>query len=170
MSNSLTSNINLFQPTGFKVTIDRKNFGNLEFFVQSVNHPGASNAAVETSFRRVAGVPMPGNQMQYGELTIEVLLDEDLNSYTEMYNWLLRLVNNEQVTARDNFAGKTSTVPTFADIHITALTSHNNKNKIFKYIDCVPVSVGDIRFEAQNQSVEYVTFPASFRFSYFDIV
>ena len=66
MSNSLTSNINLFQPTGFKVTIDRKNFGNLEFFVQSVNHPGASNAAVETSFRRVAGVPMPWNQMQYG--------------------------------------------------------------------------------------------------------
>ena len=170
MSNNLTSNINLFQPTGFRVIIDRKNYANLEFFVQSVTHPGATNAALETPYKRISGVPMPGGTMTYGELTLEVLLDEDMNSYVEMYNWMLRLVNTEQVAVRDNFAGKTSSTPTYADIHITALTSHNNANKTFKYIDCVPVAVGDIRFEAQNQSVEYVTFPASFRFSYFDIV
>lgn len=170
MSNNLTSNINLFQPTGFKVMIDRKNYANLEFFVQSVSHPGASNPAVETAYKRVTGVPMPGNQMQYGELTMDVLLDEDLNSYIEMYNWLLKLVNNEQVQQRDNFRGQRTDQPTYADIQITALTSHNNKNKTFKYVDAIPVAIGDIRFEAQNQSVEYVTFPASFRFSYFDIV
>jgi hypothetical protein len=170
MSNNLTSNINLFQPTGFKVIIDRKNYANLEFFVQAVSHPGATNPSVETAYKRVAGVPMPGNQMQYGELTMDVLLDEDLNSYIEMYNWMLKLVNNEQVQQRDNFRGTRTDQPTYADIQVTALTSHNNKNKAFKYVDCIPVAIGDIRFEAQNQSVEYVTFPASFRFSYFDIV
>lgn len=169
MSSNLTSNINLFQPTGFQVIIDRKNYGNLQFFVQSVDHPGAANPAIETAFKKIQSIPMPGGQMEYGELSMDVLLDEDLNSYTEMYNWLLRMVNNEQIQKRDNFGGSTSDQPTYADIIVTALTSHNNKNKKFKYVDCIPVAVGNIRFEAQNQSVEYITFPVSFRFSYFEI-
>jgi hypothetical protein len=164
MSNNLTSNISLFQPTGFKVIIDRKNYGNLEFFVQSVSHPGATNPAIETSYKRISSVPQPGGQMEYGELTMDVMLDEDMNSYTEMYNWMLRLVNIEQVVSR-----RVSDQPTYADIKVIALTGHNNPNKTFTYVDCIPVAIGDIRFEAQNQSVEFVTFPASFRFSYLDI-
>jgi hypothetical protein len=92
-----------------------------------------------------------------------------MNSYTEMYNWMLRLVNLEQIDRRNNFAGKVSDTPTYADIKVVALTGHNNSNKTFTYVDCIPVAIGDIRFEAQNQSVEFITFPASFRFSYFDI-
>jgi hypothetical protein len=164
MSNNLTSNISLFQPTGFKVIIDRKNYGNLEFFVQSVSHPGATNPAIETSYKRISSIPQPGGQMEYGELTMDVMLDEDMNSYTEMYNWMLRLVNIEQVVSR-----RVSDQPTYADIKVIALTGHNNPNKTFTYVDCIPVAIGDIRFEAQNQSVEFVTFPASFRFSYFNI-
>lgn len=170
MSDNLTSNINLFQPTGFRVVIDRQNFSNLTFFVQSINHPGAANPATEAPYQRIGSVPMPGNQMQYGELTMEVLLDEDFNSYIEIYNWMLRLVNLEQIQNRDNFSGSSSNQPTYSDIAVTALTSSNQKNKTIRYIDCIPVAVGDIRFEAQNQGVEYITFPVSFRFSYFDIV
>lgn len=169
MTDNLTTNINLFQPTGFKVVIDRQNFSNLTFFVQSINHPGAANPATETPAPRIQSVPMPGNQMQFGELTMDILLDEDFNSYIEMYNWMLRLVNLKQVQKRDDFAGDTSTQPTYSDITVTALTSSNLKNKTIRYIDCIPVAIGDIRFEAQNQGVEYITFPASFRFSYFDI-
>ena len=169
MTDNLTTNINLFQPTGFRVVIDRQNFSNLTFFVQSINHPGAANPATETPAPRIQSVPMPGNQIQFGELTMDVLLDEDFISYIEMYNWMLRLVNLKQVQKRDDFAGDTSTQPTYSDITVTALTSSNLKNKTIRYIDCIPVAVGDIRFEAQNQGVEYITFPASFRFSYFDI-
>lgn len=170
MSTNLTSNINLFQPTGFKVVIDRQNYGNLEFFVQSFNHPGASCPAIETPYKRIAGIPMPGDKMEYGELSMEVLLDEDFSSYMEVYNWMLRHVQTEQVSKRGGLGVRPSSdQPTYADISLIALTSHNNANKTFKYIDCLPVAIGDIRFEAQNQSVEYVTFPASFRFSYFEI-
>lgn len=174
--NNLTENINLFQPTGFKVILDRKHYNNLAFFVQRINHPGAQNAAAETPFSRIGSVPMPGNTMTYSELSMDVLLDEDFEAYQEMYNWMLRLVNEEQVSPRDAYSrysveddrqgGK---IPTYADIHITALTNSNNKNKSFKYIDCVPVSIGDIAFEATNAGVDFLTFPVSFRFSYFTI-
>ncbi len=162
MSNNLSENLSLFQPTGFKVIIDRKHYSNLEFFVQSISHPGATNPAVETSYKRIQSVPQPGGQMEYGELTMDVLLDEDFTSYIEVYKWMLRLV--QQNVTRD-----IDSLRTHADIYVSALTANNTANKTIKYIDAIPVAVGDIRFEAQNQSVEYISFPVSFRFSYFAI-
>ena len=35
----LTSNINYLQPTGFRISIDRKRYPNLEYFCQQVIHP-----------------------------------------------------------------------------------------------------------------------------------
>jgi hypothetical protein len=161
-------NVNLFQPTSFRVIIDRKFYKRLQFYVQSVNHPGAQNAAADTPYSRIGGVPLPGNTMTYGELTMNVLLDEDFESYIEMYDWMLRLVNEEQVASPMRNSSQ-DPIPTYADIHVHALTNANNHNRLLKYIDCVPVSVGDINFEATNQGVEAITFQASFRFSYFEI-
>ena len=97
----LTDNINLFQPTGFKLIIDRKNYPNLEFFAQTVSHPGATLGAAEVPFSRIQSVPQPGDTLTFSELSVTILLDEDFNSYTEMYNWMIRMVNTEQKTAYD---------------------------------------------------------------------
>jgi hypothetical protein len=169
MSNNLTSNINLFQPTGFSVIIDRQNYANMTFFVQSINHPGADLPPVEVPFRTVQNVPFPGSALQYGELTMNILIDEDMKSYTEMYDWILRL-KDEGLVQRDNFGGVSSSTPSYADITVIARNSSNNKTKTFKYTDCLPTRLGDIQFEAQNQSVEFLTYSASFRFTKFDIV
>ena len=168
--NNLSENINLFQPTSFRVVIDRQNYSNLRFFVQRVNHPGASNSPAEVPFSRIGGVPMPGNTMTYGSLTMDVLLDEDFKSYIEMYEWMLRLVNTKQVNARDAYSRSSSPTATYSDIVITALSNSNNKNVEFKYRDCVPVSIGDVSMEATNSGVEFLTFNAEFRFSYFEII
>jgi hypothetical protein len=98
-----------------------------------------------------------------------ILLDEDFKTYKEIYDWMLRHVNEEQIAEQNAFTSSQSPTPSYADIHITALSSHNNKNVTFKYVDCIPVSLGDIAFDAQNQSVEFITFPVAFRFSYFEI-
>ena len=162
-------NTNLFQPTGFRVIIDRRFYGTFQFFVARVNHPGAQNPAADTPFSRVGGVPFPGNAINYGELSMDVLLDEDFESYKEIYNWMLRHVNEEQIAERNAFNSSNSPTPSYADIHVTALNSNNGKNIEFRYKDCIPTSLGDVPFDAQNSSVEFVTFPVSFRFSYFEI-
>ena len=88
-----------------------------------------------------------------------------MNSYTEMYNWLRRMVEQNR-----NAPLALGNIPTEADITISILTSHNNANKQIRYIDCVPTLVGDINFEATVGDVQYLTFPISFRFSYFEIL
>ena len=167
---NLSENINLFQPTSFSVVIDRQNYPALRYFVQRVSHPGASNSAAEVPFSRVGGVPMPGNTMVYGSLNMDILLDEDFTSYIEMYEWMLRLVNEDQISSRDVYTQAKGRIPTYSDIVVNALTNSNNKNIQFKYRDCVPVNIGDVTMEATNSGVDFLTFNAEFRFSYFEIV
>lgn len=162
----LATNSNYLQPTGFKLVIDRTSYPNLEFFAQSVTHPSIMLPAVETSYRNLATVPMPGDKLDYGELTANVMMDEEMRSYTEVYQWLQRIIE-------DNVSAKISRDVTrshFADVTVSVLSSHNNQVKQIRYIDAMPTMLGDVQFESTTNDVQYITFPITFRFSYFKLV
>ena len=162
----LTSNLNYLQPTGFKVVIDRTKYPNMEYFVQSVSHPGATLAPVELPVRRITSVPLAGDKMTFSEVNFTIILDENMTSYTEMFDWMSRIVNDGQVSSLD----RGSKVPTYADITLHVLSSHNNTVKKIKYNDCVPTSLGNIEFTSTSGDVTYLTFDCSFRFSQFAII
>jgi len=162
----LTTNINYLQPTSFKLVLDRTNYPNLEFFCQSVTHPGMLMSAVEVPFRKVAGVPMPGDTLTFNELSANIILDEDMQGYTEMYNWIRRIIDTNMKTKGRDF---TSTETPFADITLNILSSHNNTTKQIQYKDCVPTALGDIQFESTSTGDTFITFGASFRFTYFEM-
>ena len=165
----LTSNLNYLQPTSYKLTIDRENYPNLEYFAQSVTHPGMIMNPVEMPYKQLSGIPLTGAKLTYNELSANLILDENLSSYDEMYNWMRRLLTQEEIPAiKRNF--RTKVVPTYSDIVVSILSSHNNKTKQIKYIDCIPIALGDITFESTATGTEFVTFAISFRFSYFDLI
>src|SRR5210317_58398 len=89
---TLTENFNYMQPTSFKLVIDRRNYPNLEFFCQTITHPGMIMNPVELPVRRLAGLPFPGESLTFNELSTNILLDENLESYSEMFNWMRRLL------------------------------------------------------------------------------
>lgn len=165
---NLTQNINYLQPTSFKLTIDRTNYPNLEFFVQSFTHPGLMMPASELPIRRLQSIPFPGESLTINELSATVLLDENMESYSEMYNWIRRL----QVTDMDGNQNvqRGSTLNSHADIMLSILSSHNNLTKQVRYIDAIPTSLGDIAFESTATGSEFITFQATFRFSYFELL
>jgi hypothetical protein len=162
---TLTENFNYLQPTSFKLVIDRKNYPNLEFFCQTVTHPGMIMNPVELGIPRLAGLPFPGESLTFNELSTNILLDEDMKSYDEMYKWMLRLLENNMVGRK-----KTTEIPTYADITLSILSSHNNQTKQVRYIDCIPTSLGDIVFESTADGQTFITFAATFRFNYFELV
>ena len=51
---ALTSNFNYLQPTGFKLVIDRKNYPNLEFFVQDFTHAGVIMNTADLGYKKIA--------------------------------------------------------------------------------------------------------------------
>lgn len=167
---TLTENFNYLQPTSFKLVIDRRNYPNLEFFCQNVTHPGMLMNSVEVPFRRVAGVPFPGDTLTFNELNTNIILDEDLTSYNEMFSWIRRLLQtNMGKGGRGNIQSDVD-APTYSDITLSILSSHNNLTKQVRYIDCIPTSLGDIQFQSTSGGSDFITFNASFRFNYFELV
>ena len=96
---TLTNNLNYLQPTSYKLTIDRENYPNLEYFAQSLTHPGMIMNPVELPYRNVTGVPITGSKLTYNELSANLILDENLSSYNEMYSWMRRILTQEELPA-----------------------------------------------------------------------
>jgi hypothetical protein len=163
----LTANKNYLQPTGFKIVISGDGYKNLSYFAQSVTHPGSSVNPTELPTARVTSVPIAGDKITYGELSVEIILDEDAIAYKEMQNWLERIVNKGQ----DNSIGAEGTErSTYADITLIILTSHNNSNVQIKYFDALPTNLSPITLQSNVGDIQYPTFNVSFRFSSFEII
>ena len=101
------------------------------------------------------------------ELSCDILLDESMTSYTEMYNWILR--NQKTNLESPSKMLNNGKPPTYADITLSILSSHNNTTKQVRYVDAMPTSLGDIQFLSTASGSEFIVFNASFRFSYFEI-
>jgi hypothetical protein len=168
MVETLTGNKNYLQPTGFRVIIDRENYPNLEFFAQSVDHPDVSITAPNVPYSRIGSISLPGDALEYSQLNVTFILDEDIKSYLELYNWLEDMVNTDFVSQEARSNRSTSSVPTQADISVSILTSHNNQNKRILYKGCNPTSLSGLQMTAVASSVEYLTFNASFAFTGFE--
>jgi len=86
-----------------------------------------------------------------------------MQAYNEIYEWMIRLVNENRV-------GSSSEHPSETDVVLQILTSHNNAVKQIKYRDCVPTSLGSINFVANASDVETLVVDFTLRFSYFELV
>ena len=163
---NLTTNFNYLQPTSFKITIDRQNYPNLEYFCQSFIHPGMIMNSVEVPYQRITGVPLIGDKLTFNALQANIILDEDLKAYDEMYSWMRRNLDIEHVVPTQRSKPQP---PSMSDITLSILSSHNNTTKTIRYLDCIPVSLTDIQFESTAGGESFVVFGASFRFTYFEL-
>ena len=165
-TNTFDCGTNYLQPSGFKIIISRRDFPNLQFYA----HPDVNLPSAELGFSRVNSVPFVGDAAEFGTLTMEVLLDEDMNSYREIYNWMIAATSNPHrlpsASVESNKEGGYQG-STYNDISVAILSSHNNVNRTFRYINGFPTSVGMINLAATSQE-QYLTFQATFRFDYFE--
>jgi len=167
-SNTFDCGTNYLQPTGFKVIISRRDFPNLQFYAQSINHPDVNLPATEVNFSRLQSVPFVGDKIEFGILTMDVLLDEDMNSYRELYNWMVSATSRKHRLTSEFGKGESPyESSSYYDMTVAVLSSHNNVNRTFIYRNSFPTSVGQIPFAATSAE-PYISFPVTFRFDYFD--
>jgi hypothetical protein len=157
---------NFLQPTGFKVVVLRKRFKNLEFFAQSVQHPDLSVAPSVAQFRGTNAL-IPGDKLEYGTLTIDAIMDENMNVYKEMHEWLKSTVEQKYKPA--NVAKVGDEDITTYDISLMVLSSHNNTIDTIRYKSTFPISIGTVNFQSTADAVQYVTFPITFAYTTFTI-
>lgn len=160
----LTTNVNYMQPTGFKIVINRVHFPNIAFFATSVVHPDMNLQSNVVAYKRV-DQRLAGDKLEFGDLSMNLIMDEDMLAYQELYDWMTSLVDNAR---KPQHLKNDTQTPIEADISLITMSSHNNGQKRFIYKDAVPTSLGNISFETAAGD-QFLTFPVSFSFSYFEI-
>ena len=151
----LTDNFNMLSPTGFRVTIESPKFSNLEYFITTFSLPTVSLGETEAAYRNYQGF-VAGDKVTYDAVDLTFMVDEDMNNYVEVFNWI-------QSNANENISAK-------HDIILSILSSHNNVNKQIRFVNALPVSLGGVDFTTQTTSIEYLQSTVSFRYDYFEII
>ena len=158
-------NENYLEPTGFKLVLDRKFYPKTEYFVTSVTHPDVTLAGVQVPFKSI-NTYQPGDRLQFSELVINIVMDENLVNYTEMYDILKETV---QVNEINRFTRDVTQKPLDMDLKLYTLSSKNNANKEITYFDARLTSIGGMELESTRADIQYITVPLSFEFNYFEI-
>jgi hypothetical protein len=160
---------NFLQPSGFKVVISKDEMPNLSFLVQGVSHPSMEMAQVDLGYKRT-GISLVGDNIEFGEVTFEVILDEDMKVYGEIYAWMERLIEtNHQLNKGVLYRSSDTSLSDYQDVRLKILTSSNNGNKEFVYRNAFPTSLGSVEFASTGEET-FITCPITFKFDYFEFI
>lgn len=164
-------NTNFLQPTKFLLTFDR--IPNVQYFCQEANIPGVSLSAITVN-SPVLDYHVTGNKLNYGTFNIKFLVDEEIESWKNIYEWLLSIASPHGSDERNYLSKlqnqfKETSFPNYSDAVLTVLTNLNNPIVRIKMAGTFPMSLSDIQFDTKSSSDNIITADASFSVKYFDI-
>lgn len=174
MANTLTcpipSNINPLSPNGFQFSIAK--LPEMSYFCQEVNIPGIT-LGEPAMFNPFGVTPVPGETLTYDTLNVKFLVDENMENYIAIYNWMVALGFPQGWQQYINFISANQQpilgelAKNYSGATLQVLGSSNNAVKTLEFVDMFPVNLSTVTFQSTNQDVQYVVGDATFRFSYY---
>lgn len=160
----IPENVSLLQPTKFTFVIPEKH--NLIYFIQNINMPGVSTSevSVETPF---SATFRHGDKLVYEPLNITFLIDEDMRTWEETYNWLKALTFPKEFREYRRIRGEMK--PLYYDAMLTINTNANVPNLRVKFFDCFPTSLGEIQFSTTDSAETNMIADVTFRYDRYEI-
>ena len=168
------SNRNFLSPTGFKFSLKRAPA--VAVFCNQANIPSLDlGLAVQPTWLK--NIDTPGDKIQFGDLSLRFLVDEDLVNYMEIQNWIRGLGYPERVSEYQDLEKKAYIQQTFGkkrqDIYSdgTLQILSNNLVPKFQVIfdDLFPYSISTVTFDATDTDIEYFTAEVSFKYTLYTI-
>ena len=172
-------------PTQFKFGIHQ--LPKVEFFTVSASIPGISADTINypTPFK---DIPTVGDKLTYENLSISFQVDEYLENYISLHNWMkgIGFPTDRQefrtfrdVTSNTPASGKTpptdlvgQAVPDralYSDAYLMVLSNKNNPIVEVNFQNIFPVSLGALDFTQAVTDVEYMTATAEFAYQIYEI-
>lgn len=174
-------------PTKFKFSITK--LPKVEFFTTAANLPGINlgESIFPTPFKQV---PVMGDDLTFDNLEITFLVDEKLENYRELHQWLVGIGFPKSRTQFSSFKkDEATTFPTptsvtgdsrntgtpsgvqamFGDATLTVMTSKNNPVMEVRFSDLYPVALSGLAFNQQETDVTYLTATATFTYKLYEM-
>ena len=161
-------NINFLSPLGFKFTLRRS--PTLNFFLTDINIPSVMLGFIETP-TPFKIIEFPGDRLDFGDLQITFKVDEKMENYLEIFNWLVALGFPEDYKQYKKLADKQpgDKEGIYSDATLTVLNSVYVPILEIKFEDIFPIAIGDIDFTTTDSDINYVTNTATFKYKVFTI-
>ena len=163
------SNRNFLSPGGFRFTLAK--YPKIAYYCQSANIPAISGGELTqpTPFRPI---PFEG-VLSYQTLSLRFLVDEGLENYLIIHNWMRGLGVPEKFKERQDMldANPNNFTPgigekEFADGTLTVLNSNFQPSFNIVFRDMFPIALNTLEFDAALSDTEY--FNSVVEFNYLD--
>ena len=163
-------NRNFLAPVGFKFTLAK--YPKVDFFSNSARIPELSlGTAIQPSYLK--DIDVPGEKLTYGDLTIRFLVDENMENYMAVHNWLKGIGFPEtpqqfkdQITDNEGIIDEKLV---FSDGSLHILNSNFQDVAIVKFQDLFPVGLTSLEFDATETDINYFTAEVSMRYTVYNI-
>lgn len=167
------ANRNFLSPTGFKFSLTRA--PKVAFFANSANIPALT---LGTTYQPnyLVDNKIPGDKIDFEDFTLSFLVDENLENYTEIQNWIRGLGFPESLNeiyklqsqrVVDNSSSKNMNI--YSDGSLIGLNSSMNTQFEVKFKEMFPYSLSSLDFDATNTDIEYFTAQVSFKYTYYKL-
>jgi|LakMenEpi03Aug12_release.lakeMendotaPanAssembly.Ray.scaffolds.fasta_scaffold07822_14 hypothetical protein len=148
----------------FDFVIDR--LPNIQFFIQTINLPTIS-LGIATTPTPFVTVQTPGTIITFEEITVSYIIDEDMKSWFEIYNWLHALAGTEGFpkSTLKNSPGSYENFTSSATLIIK--TNSNNANVKLKFFDLFPTNLTGFQLSA-TESHDFITSTVTFNYTKYE--
>lgn len=174
MTRGQVDNRNFLSPTGFKFTLTRT--PKVAFFCNQANIPDLTlGVAVQPSYTKM--LPTPGDIIEFGDLSLRFLVDENLENYMQIQNWIRGLGFPEQLDqfndleesglVQGNYLKDRQNI--YSDGTLQVLTSSQIPNFQIVFQDLFPYSLSTMTFDSTDTDIQYFTADVSFKYTIYNI-
>lgn len=171
------SNKNFLSPVGFKFNLHKA--PKVDFFSNAANIPAITlGSALQTRYGK--NIDVPGDKMTFGDFNLRFLVDENLENYLEVWNWMTGLgfpYSLEQYddlmnsnTVETNITKKTTEFYEQSDATLQILSSNFNPSASVIFTGMYPTFLSGLDFDATEENINYFTAQVNFKYTYYKII
>ena len=164
-------NRNFLSPIGFKFTLSKE--PKTSFFCNSARIPEI-NLGTATQPSYLKDLDVPGDKLTYGDFSLRFMVDENMENYMAIHNWLTGLGYPETTQQfkdlTTNDGGVRDLKEQFSDGSLHILNSNFRDVAIVKFKDLFPTYLTSLEFEASDTDINYFTAEVSFKYTVYNIL
>ena len=154
---------NPLQPTSFRFSLNKT--PEAVYFCQSANLPGLTKAAV-TQSNVFSDIKQPGDRIEFDELTITFIVNEDLGNWIELKNWITSLAPYDSVS-EENTGRKV--IDDVEDASLLIMHSNLNERIRVSFRGAFATSLSGIDFTSSVSDMETITATVTFAYTDYDV-
>lgn len=164
------STVNYLSEVDFRLFV--KKLPHVNFFCTAVSLPGLSIGEGPDFPTPLVRIPSHGDHVLFEQLGVTFKVDENMDNYLEIFNWLVALgfpKDSDQYKKLASVQKEMLGEGLESDAVVHIMTSSRNPHIEYTFVDAFPRSLSGPKLAVGKDDVSYVEATAIFEYLYFEV-